>query len=143
MPILAQRFSKSRSVSQLAICSCDDRLGKGGKDWQRIELRYPDMTGTGKAVRVADIDLDGKLDLVVAFEDASDNLSGIVWMSYRKSPVDPDWDVRELSGPPGSKFDLNQLVDLDGDCDLDVINTEERARGGGLGVVWYENPTKN
>jgi hypothetical protein len=109
--------------------------------WERITLPYPRDVGTGKAVRVADIDLDGKLDLVLAFENAQQG-SGIVWMSYRKSPTGADWDVHELSGAPGIKYDLIQLVDLDGDGDLDAINTEEREGGGGLGVVWYENPTR-
>jgi hypothetical protein len=40
---------------------------------------------------------------------------------------------------------LNLLLDVDSDGDLDVINCEENdnARDGlGLGVVWYENPTR-
>jgi hypothetical protein len=32
-----------------------------------------------------------------------------------------------------------ELVDLDGDGDLDVLTCEERA---GLGVIWYENPAR-
>ena len=71
-------------------------------------------------------------------------LHGIVWMSYRKSAFDEAWDAHEISGLEGIKFDLIQLLDLDGDGDLDVINTEEAAAGAGrgLGVVWYENPTR-
>jgi hypothetical protein len=54
--------------------------------------------------------------------------------------------VFDLSGPDGIKFDLNLLLDIDADGDIDVVNSEENdnARDGkaGLGVVWYENPTR-
>lgn len=116
---------------------------KTSTDWDHHPIAFPAGTGSGKAIRVADIDLDGKLDLVVACANAK-NLRGIVWMSARKSVFDEVWDVHDLSGVGGVKFDLIQLVDLDGDGDLDVINTEEAAAGAGkgLGVVWYENPTR-
>lgn len=42
-----------------------------------------------------------------------------------------------VSGPEGIKFDRIELLDLDGDGDLDIITCEEKT---GLGVVWYENP---
>ncbi len=113
-----------------------------GVAWDHHRLPFPAHTGSGKAVRVADVNLDGKLDLVVACANSGKDLSGIVWMSYRKSVFDEHWDVHELSGSDGIKFDLIQLVDLDGDGDLDVINTEEQTNRNGLGVVWYENPTK-
>ena len=49
-----------------------------------------------------------------------------------------DWAARDISGPEeGIKFDLIQLIDLDGDGDLDVLTCEERDN---LGVIWYENP---
>ena len=45
----------------------------------------------------------------------------------------------EISGGAGIKFDLVELVDLDGDEDLDVLTCEESAN---LGVIWYENPLR-
>ncbi len=116
--------------------------GKTGDDWRTTEIQFPKNTGSGKAVRIADVNMDGKLDIVLACAGAKKG-SGIVWLSYRKTPRDTVWDVHEISGLAGIKFDLNQLADLDGDGDLDIINTEERTNGRGLGVVWYENPTKN
>jgi hypothetical protein len=89
-------------------------------------------------VRVGDIDGDGKLDIVFSCEGAADR-SGVAWLSYRKGPTDAHWDAHEIGGREGVKFDLVQLLDLDGDGDLDAITCEE-ARN--LGLIWYENPTK-
>jgi hypothetical protein len=110
-----------------------------GVDWEVFALAYPENTGTGKAVGIADVDGDGKKDVVLTCGNATGGKSGAVWLSYRKSPRDREWDVHEISGPEGVKFDLAKLVDLDGDGDPDLLSTEERTR---LGVVWYENPNK-
>ena len=50
----------------------------------------------------------------------------------------------DLSGKGGSKFDRIELLDLDGDGDLDVITCEENGgkNSRGLGLIWYENPTR-
>jgi hypothetical protein len=47
-----------------------------------------------------------------------------------------------LSGLEGYKFDRLELIDLDGDEDLDVLTCEENfgENSWGLGVIWYENP---
>lgn len=86
---------------------------------------------------MGDIDLDGKADIVFSCEGAGGR-SGVMWMSCREAATDRLWDAHEISGAEGSKFDLVQLLDLDGDGDLDVITCEEREN---LGVIWYENPT--
>ena len=48
--------------------------------------------------------------------------------------------MHEVSGEDGIKFDLNLLLDADGD--LYVINTEENHNSqngqAGLGLVWYK-----
>jgi hypothetical protein len=114
--------------------------------WVEHPIRYPAIAGRPKAAAVGDLDLDGRPDLVLSNEQASNGKRGIVWLRFRGSPFQPDWDVFDLSGPNGVKFDLNLLLDVDRDGDLDVINSEENdnARDGqpGLGVVWYENPTR-
>ncbi len=114
--------------------------------WTEHRIAYPSLAGRPKAASIGDIDLDGRRDLVLSSEQAQNGRRGIIWLRYRESPWQPDWDVFDLSGPDGIKFDLNLLLDVDGDGDLDVINSEENdnARDGkaGLGVVWYENPTR-
>ena len=49
-----------------------------------------------------------------------------------------DWATIDLQTE--CKFDRMELLDLDEDGDLDVITCEERQQ---LGVIWYENPSRN
>jgi hypothetical protein len=88
-------------------------------------------------VKIADVNRDGWPDLLFTCEGATGEREGIVWLE--RQPQGP-WQQRPLGGPAGVKFDLIQVLDLDGDGDLDVITCEE---SDGLGVIWYENPTIN
>jgi len=115
------------------------RAANGVPNWKSFPIAMPLNTGTGKGVHVADIDLDGSRDVVFTCENAG-RKSGVMWLSYRKSATDRSWIAHEISGmETGIKFDLIQLLDLDGDGDLDVVSCEERDN---LGVIWYENPTR-
>jgi hypothetical protein len=91
---------------------------------------------------VGDVDLDGRPDLVVDCEHATPPKSGVVWMSCVGPLEGGEWQRHEISGPRGIKYDRIELVDLDDDGDLDVLTCEERDAGRGIGVFWYENPTR-
>ncbi len=119
------------------------RLNRVQNSWQEYHINQPANTGIAKGCNVADIDLDGKLDIVFSFAAAAAPKSGMVWMSYTNTPTDANWVDHEISGPIGIKFDIVALADLDGDGDLDVLTTEENYGAGsrGLGTIWYENPT--
>ncbi|MED5447287.1 MAG: FG-GAP-like repeat-containing protein, partial [Planctomycetota bacterium] len=92
----------------------------------------------GKGVAIGDIDGNGQPDVVMA-NRGDPKKRAVSWMSYRDSPTSGNWVTTRISDAAGSKFDLIQLIDIDGDGDLDVMSCEEVAN---LGVFWYENPRK-
>jgi hypothetical protein len=115
------------------------RLDKSATRWQPHTITLPDDVGRAKCVAVGDVNGEGKPDMVYTTEGATDGKSGVVWLSYRNSPEDENWDIHEISGSDGIKHDLAELIDLDGDGDLDVVTCEETKN---LGVFWYENPLR-
>ena len=126
------------------VAACKDReiviLSPSGQqltaDWQRTSIPFPSGCGRAKAAATADIDLDGHADLVFTCEGATEQLSGVRWLSRKRAG---DWDDHEVSGPEGIKFDRIELIDCDQDGDLDILTCEERSN---LGVIWYENPAR-
>jgi hypothetical protein len=114
------------------------RMDRRGQNWESHSIALPPNTGGAKAVNAGDLNLDGKLDIAFSCEGATAPKSGVMWLSYRQSPMEAAWDAHEISGSDGVKHDLVQLLDLDGDGDLDLLTCEEVKN---LGVFWYENPT--
>lgn len=108
------------------------RASADGRSWETRALGAPERAGQAKAVAIGDIDLDGKPDFVFSSEGAKADRSGVLWLTAAGA-------ARDISGPAGVKFDLIELLDLDGDGDLDVLTCEEIEN---LGVFWYENPAK-
>lgn len=116
-----------------------ERRNKTAQTWQMHEVKIPAGTGGGKGVAIADIDLDGRNDLVFTCESAEMKI-GAGWLSAPQNVNDANWTLHDISGTKeGIKFDLIQMIDLDQDGDLDVITCEER---NNLGVIWYENPAR-
>lgn len=112
-----------------------ERLDESGDRWREHALRYPAGAGTAKAVAIGDINGDGRNDLVLTCERSAGK-EGVWWLEQL---ADGAWRPHRLSGPEGIKFDRMELLDLDGDGDLDVLTTEEQTP---LGLIWYENPSK-
>lgn len=110
-------------------------LQQPGGRWREQVIRL-DATNLGdaKAVKAADVNGDGLADLLFTCENAKGIAEGIVWLEQQR---EGPWKQHPLGGPEGVKYDLMQVLDLDGDGDRDVITCEERDQ---LGVVWYENP---
>lgn len=112
---------------------------KPDQPWEEQTLTFPaDKYGTAKGVRVADLDNDGKPDIAATCEHANGKLSGCFYLSFEKSSRDKVWKDTDIGGPLGVKYDRIELLDVDGDGDLDLFSCEERDQ---LGVFWYENPT--
>mgnify|MGYP001592733564 CR=1 FL=1 len=129
----------ANKVGQIVILR---RLDAKGQQWKEYFIPYPEQAGTAKAVAVGDIDADGVKDIVFSCENAKGPKTGVMWLSRRKGVFDGDWQAHDISGPKGIKYDLVELLDLDGDGDLDVLACEEQEGGKGLGVFWYENPCR-
>jgi hypothetical protein len=108
---------------------------------QRLEVGPADRLGDAKSVAMADIQGDGRLEMVFSCESAKSERSGVVYLS-QDSP-NGEWALHDISGPVGIKYDRLELIDLDGDRDLDVLTCEESANSGGLGVIWYQNPFRS
>ncbi|MCP4641667.1 MAG: VCBS repeat-containing protein [bacterium] len=104
-------------------------------DWWTREIAHQENAGSGKGVAVADLDLDGRVDLAMTCEHA-EGKRGVFWLADVAGAADPPV-YHDVGGLEGVKFDLVCPVDLDDDGDLDLITCEERDN---LGVVWYENP---
>jgi len=107
-----------------------------------IKAEFPPGLGSAKAVRMGDLDLDGRIDIAYSCEDANPPKHGLIWLRNGGPDARVQWKGKDISGPEGIKFDRIELLDLDGDSDLDVVTCEENAgpESQGLGVIWYENP---
>lgn len=123
--------------------------------WSEYLIPYPPWAGPrGKSVAVGDLNLDGEINVVLSFEEEGEIAAmpyneykkqgkySVIWGKYQNDPIKGNWKFQSISGLKGRKFDLVNLIDMDGDGDLDVITTDENEEGDGLGVVWYENPTR-
>ncbi len=113
----------------------------GGLKWKRSEIPNPCGAPHGKAVAIGDIDGDGDLDLVHTVNNhGKREHRGVTWLERRQASGETVWTTHDISGIEGVKFDRIELLDLDGDGDLDVLTCEER---NNLGVIWYENPHRS
>ncbi|MCC9599759.1 VCBS repeat-containing protein [Stieleria sp. JC731] len=96
--------------------------------WTTTPIKHPPFVEFGKAIEV----LPGGQILLSANTKAS------------RHPDQPGLWIRDIAGnwdivdpTPAVKFDRFELIDFDGDGDLDAMTCEERQN---FGVVWYENP---
>lgn len=107
--------------------------------WKASSIPNPYGFRRGKSITVADFDLDGTQDFVMTMRCEPVTAPAVVLMRHVGRPFAGKWQHTDIGGEAGSKFDLLEPLDLDGDGDLDLITCEEVAN---LGVFWYENPTR-
>jgi hypothetical protein len=113
------------------------RLDATGMRWIEHEIAIPQTYGGSKAPDAADLDGDGRMEIVFTTEGASEGKIGVGRLLSQGDPLTGPWKVTPISGVDGVKHDLIELNDLDGDGDLDLLTCEEVRN---LGVIWYENP---
>ncbi len=137
--------------------------------WEKIPIeKDPVARWSARALRVADFDQDGRLDIagMLVHEDGTlpAEKAAAFWMSYTgERPGTDNWVTRVIrwgSGRQmvlpifGEKWDQMQLEDVDRDGDLDIVaNCEEwweqdiefrffwdpRSDPDSVAVVWFEN----
>lgn len=116
------------------------RLDSSGLNWETHEISADHGTGNIRAVEVGDINRDGHTDIAYTTSNSKD-LHGVLWLENGGETINDNWQPHPISGTEkGIKFDRIELLDLDGDGDLDLLTCEEREGGPGLGVFWFENP---
>jgi len=112
-----------------------------GFTWKETVLPLPELTGTGKAVQVGELNRNSELQMIVSCENAKGKHGLFGWQLKLHATGTPVVDSPfTISGiKKGIKYDRLELIDLDQDGDLDVLTCEERDN---LGVIWYENPNE-
>tara|TARA_R110002110_G_scaffold415860_1_gene658748 strand:- start:77158 stop:78450 length:1293 start_codon:yes stop_codon:yes gene_type:complete len=125
------------------------RLDDSGRHWREFPVMSDDLRpglASGrkfvlKGVACGFVDDDGVIDIVFT---ASGYGHGVFMMSPRAEiSAGKPWEVTYLSlYADRMKYDNLQLVDVDGDGDLDVVTSEEGQGifSSGDGVLWFENP---
>ena len=106
--------------------------------WTFTDIPQPSGVSACQDVLPADLDGDGREDLVITYSTSYGTRSGVVWLRYGAA----GWERGEISGELGIKYDNVLATDLDFDGDLDLVTSEQNypGDGPGLGVIWYENP---
>ena len=91
----------------------------------------------GKGVAIADVNGDHRPDIVTTAE-AQREQDDMIAVAWKENGIN-GWVDHAISDQRGRKFDRLEMIDIDGDGDLDLITCEEVHD---LGVFWYENPTR-
>ncbi|MBN1419240.1 MAG: VCBS repeat-containing protein [Planctomycetes bacterium] len=138
--ILAATFAPERGADPQKTAITWWRAPADPKDagaWTRREIRVRSRdigSFRHKALAVADFDGDGRQEIVLSTEQPGD----VYLLRWKKSVFDEVWSVENIIGRGRGKYDDVDLLDLDGDGDLDILTSEEYE----LGVFWLENPRR-
>ena len=97
-------------------------------NWLSRSYSNPPGVGNGKAIERISPD---HIVMTANTKASNDPNQPGIWLRRAAG----DWSA--IDRTDRVKFDRMELIDLDGDGDLDVMTCEERQN---LGVVWYENP---
>jgi hypothetical protein len=109
--------------------------GNGSENWQAFhigsfdEALFPDRT------EVADVNKDGRLDILVTEENGGDADAEIFWWEAPADPTSANW-TRHLITSQATTNSMD-VADMDADGDTDVILAEHR--GTKKLSIWYND----
>ena len=101
--------------------------------WSQKTIVSGDSNADGAhRVKAADIDNDGDLDIVASFMMQSK----VAWYENDGSPNSGSWTTHDIYSEESGRYSYDiEVVDIDGDGDLDVV---EAAADSGK-IFWFEN----
>jgi len=131
-----------RSTQSIRIYTSQD---PSGMNWSEQVIPVPMTTGQCKSVEVGDLNNDNIADLVLSTNTGKESKVGLMWMDGRELKKNGNYKFQSISGVHRAKYDKMELLDMDGDGDLDILICEENygENSEGLGIIWYENKIRD
>jgi VCBS repeat protein len=133
-PLLQHTFSAFAALMLLTGCATAPPEETAESRTPSFAYSVVDPEGEGRIV-IGDVDQDGRNDLVVhtwSTNRGVDSDGSVTWYRY------PDWERFIIKDGDHIFGDGVEVVDLDGDSDLDVVTA--KGNDSSAQVWWFENP---
>jgi len=111
------------------------RQDDAGRQWKGVKIPVGKYGGYPKDVDAADLDKDGRMDIVITTVDLQDRGKGVYYLSQKDPNIyTSEWEFHQINSI-GAKDDNITLYDFDSDGDLDLATSIEIPNLGNL-IFW-------